>query len=56
MAKIFWDKLKEAFASVLPVTLIVLAVSFTPLVALSLKQLLVFAVCAVFLVGYTATL
>ena len=51
MIKIFWDKLKEAFASVLPVTLIVLAVSFTPLVSLSLKQLVVFAVCAVFLVA-----
>ena len=51
MFKIFWDKLKEAFASVLPVTLIVLAVSFTPLVSFSLKQLIVFAICAVFLVG-----
>ena len=46
MFKIFWDKLKEAFASVLPVTLIVLAVSFTPLVSFSPKQLVVFAVCA----------
>ena len=51
MFKIFWDKLKEAFASVLPVTLIVLAVSFTPLVSFSPKQLVVFAVCAIFLVG-----
>ena len=51
MFKIFWDKLKEAFATVLPVTLIVLAVSFTPLVSFSPKQLIVFAVCAVFLVG-----
>ena len=51
MFKIFWDKLKEAFASVLPVTLIVLAVSFTPLVSFSPKQLIVFAICAVFLVG-----
>lgn len=50
MYKIFIDKLKEAFASVLPVTLIVFAVSFTPLVSLSTKQLLVFAVSAVFLV------
>ena len=51
MFKIFWDKLKEAFASVLPVTLIVLAVSFTPLVSLTPKQLIIFAICAVFLVG-----
>ncbi len=51
MFKILWDKLREAFASVLPVTLIVLAVSFTPLVQLTFKQLVVFCVCAVFLTG-----
>lgn len=34
----------------LPITLIVLLVSFTPLVTLSLKQLVVFAVSAIFLV------
>lgn len=51
MFKILLDKLKEAFASVLPVTLIVLAVSFTPLVELSSKQLIVFVICAVFLVA-----
>lgn len=50
MIKILLDKLKESFASVLPVTLIVLAVSFTPLVTLSAKQMIVFAVCAIFLV------
>lgn len=50
MIKILLDKLKESFASVLPVTLIVLVVSFTPLVSLSTKQMIVFAVCAVFLV------
>ena len=51
MFKILWDKLREAFASVLPVTLIVLAVSFTPLVQFSPKQLIVFGICAVFLIG-----
>ena len=51
MFKILLDKLKEAFGSVLPVTLIVLAVSFTPLVTLSFKQLAVFSICAVFLIG-----
>ena len=51
MFKILLDKLKEAFASVLPVTLIVLAVSCTPLVTLSFKQLVVFATCAMFLIG-----
>ena len=51
MFKIFLDKLREAFASVLPVALIVLAVSFTPLVSFSPKQLIVFSICAVFLIG-----
>ena len=51
MFKIFLDKLREAFASVLPVTLIVLAVSYTPLVSFSLKQLIVFSICALFLIG-----
>jgi len=50
MLKILLSKLKESFASVLPVTLIVLAVSFTPLVDLSFKEMVVFAICAVFLV------
>ena len=51
MFKILLDKLKEAFGSVLPVTLIVLAVSCTPLVTLSFKQLVVFSICAIFLIG-----
>ena len=51
MFKIFLDKLREAFASVLPVALIVLAVSFTPLVSFSPKQLIIFSICAVFLIG-----
>lgn len=50
MLKILSEKLKESFASVLPVTLIVLVLSFTPLVSFSTKELLVFAVSAVFLV------
>ncbi|MCQ2054051.1 MAG: DUF1538 domain-containing protein [Fibrobacter sp.] len=51
MFKTLAEKIKEAFASVLPVTLIVLLLSFTPLVEFSTKQLVVFAVCAVFLVA-----
>ncbi|MCQ2063700.1 MAG: DUF1538 domain-containing protein [Fibrobacter sp.] len=51
MFKILFEKLKEAFASVLPVALIVLLLSFTPLVNFSTKELVVFAVCAVFLVA-----
>lgn len=50
MLKILFEKLKEAFASVLPVTLIVLVLSFTPLVDFTTRELLIFAVCAVFLV------
>ncbi|WP_294960106.1 DUF1538 domain-containing protein [uncultured Fibrobacter sp.] len=51
MFKILYEKTREAFSSVLPVTLIVLLLSFTPLVNFSLKELVVFGVCAVFLVA-----
>lgn len=51
MFKTFFEKLHEAFSSVLPVTLIVLFLSFTPLVELSTKELVVFLVCAVFLIA-----
>ena len=51
MFKTFFEKLHEAFSSVLPVTLIVLVLSFTPLVELSIKELIVFVVSAVFLVA-----
>ena len=51
MFKSFFEKLHEAFSSVLPVTLIVLILSFTPLVELSTKELVVFLVCAVFLIA-----
>ena len=44
------DKLKESFASVLPITLIVLLVSLTKLVHLDSKQMAVFGICAIFLV------
>lgn len=50
MLKTLQEKLKEAFSSVLPVTLIVLLLSFTPLVDFSIKQLLVFMASAFFLV------
>ena len=48
MQKILFEKLKEAFASVLPITLIVLVVSHTPLVTFSLKEQIVFTVSAIF--------
>ena len=50
MQKILFEKLKEAFASVLPITLIVLLVSHTPLVSFSVKELVVFSISAVFLI------
>jgi len=50
MLKTLTEKFKEAFASVLPVAVIVLLLSFTPLVNFSAKQMVVFAVCSVFLV------
>ena len=50
MQKILFEKLKEAFASVLPITLIVLVVSHTPLVTFSLKEQIVFTVSAIFLI------
>ena len=51
MFKTFFEKLHEAFSSVLPVTLIVLVLSFTPLVELSMKELVIFVISAVFLVA-----
>ena len=50
MQKILFEKLKEAFASVLPITLIVLVVSHTPLVTFSVKEQIVFTVSAIFLI------
>ena len=50
MLKVLLSKLKESTMSVLPVTLIVLILSFTPLARLSGKEQLVFGVCAVFLI------
>lgn len=51
MFKILFEKLKEAFASVLPVALIVVALSFTPLVDFSTKELVTFIISAIFLVA-----
>ncbi len=50
MQNALWLKLKEAFISVLPVTLIVLLVSFTPLVDFSTREMIVFSVSALFLI------
>lgn len=50
MVKALLLKLKEALISVLPVTAIVLIISFTPLVQLSTTEIVAFAVSAVFLI------
>lgn len=50
MLKNLLTKLKESVFSVLPVVLIVIAVSFTPLISLSAREVTVFSVSAVFLV------
>ena len=50
MTKALFSKLKEALISVLPVVLIVVAMYFTPLIDLSSKELIVFLICAVFLI------
>ena len=44
MRKILFSKLKESLISVLPVTLIVLIISFTPLVDLSVQEMLAFVI------------
>lgn len=50
MRKALRVKLKESVLSVFPVVLIVLALSLTPLVSLTLRELLIFIGCAVFLI------
>ena len=50
MLKILLHKCKEALISVFPVTLIVLLLHFTPLIALTTKELIVFLVSALLLV------
>ena len=50
MLKILLSKVKESVMSVLPVTLIVLILSFTPLAKLDGKEQLVFGICALLLI------
>jgi len=50
MGKLFWSKMKESLISVLPVTLIVIILNFTPLVNLSLAEIVTFSVSALFLI------
>ena len=50
MIKILFSKIKESLVSVLPIAVIVLIVSFTPLVDLTTTETVAFAVCAVLLI------
>lgn len=50
MNKLLFSKIKEALFSVLPVTLIVIILNFTPLVNLSSREMLIFSVSAIFLI------
>ena len=50
MLKVLLTKLKESLTSVLPVTLIVIILNFTPLVDLTLTEVGAFAVCSIFLI------
>ncbi|MDE5855987.1 MAG: DUF1538 domain-containing protein [Anaeroplasmataceae bacterium] len=50
MLKLLWIKIKEALMSVLPVTIIVMILYFTPLVSLTNYELIVFIVSAVLLI------
>ncbi len=50
MRAILFSKIKEALVSVLPVTLIVLILSLTPLVNISFTEIVVFAISAIFLI------
>lgn len=47
---IVFEKLKESALSILPVTAVILLINATPLLRLSGKELLVFSICAIFLV------
>ncbi|MDE6242356.1 MAG: DUF1538 domain-containing protein [Anaeroplasmataceae bacterium] len=50
MLKLLWIKIKEALMSVLPVTIIVMILYFTPLVSLTNYELIVFIVSAILLI------
>lgn len=50
MKKQLWIKIKEAIISVLPITLIVIILNFTPLIDLSFYELMVFSISAIALI------
>ena len=50
MLQQLWHKIKEALVSVLPVTLIVIVLNLTPLIDLTLYEVIVFSVSAILLI------
>ena len=50
MKNLLFSKIKESLISVLPVTLIVIILNFTPLVNLDIKEVITFSVSAIFLI------
>ncbi len=50
MKELLHSKIKESLISVLPVTLIVIILNFTPLINLSVNEIVVFSVSALFLI------
>ncbi len=50
MKKLLFSKIKESLISVLPVTLIVIILNFTPLINLTVSEIIIFSVSAVFLI------
>ncbi|MBR5439320.1 MAG: DUF1538 domain-containing protein [Clostridia bacterium] len=50
MKKLFFNKIKESLFSILPVTLIVIILNFTPLLNLTASEILIFSACAMFLI------
>ena len=50
MKRLFFDKIKESLISILPVTLIVIILNFTPLLNLTVGEVIVFSVSALFLI------
>ena len=50
MKKLFFNKIKESLISILPVTLIVVILNFTPLINLQISEIIIFSVSALFLV------
>lgn len=50
MRKLLFNKIKESLISILPITLIVIILNFTPLINLTTSEIVVFSVSALFLI------